>query len=894
MLDKIIVKGARENNLKNVSFEFPKNKFVVFTGLSGSGKSSMAFDTLFAEGQRRYMESLSSYARQFLGNMKRPEVDMIEGLSPSIAINQKAISHNPRSTVGTVTEIYDYLRLLFARVGHPHCPNCGREVMPQTSKQMVTQIINTLKQEVSNAPYRFLVLAPMVRNKSGDFRGLVENLRKQGFKWLKIDNKIIDLYTDFGIVKTNKHDIDAVCDRVSVSKASLKNTDNLYSRLIDDVELALKFSNGQVIISRIDDPGFDFPENPKEFTDTLYSENFACSVCNLSLPPIEPHLFSFNSPQGACPECKGLGSKYQIDRTKFPEWRAKMLESRYFNAPSEGVREELEQYMIKESCPLCHSSRLNRDALSVTILGQNIYQICQLSIENLFKWVNELSKNLDSDQEKEVLVSIQREIHSRLEFLLAVGLDYLSLEREAGTLSSGESQRIRLASQIGTGLTGVLYILDEPTIGLHSRDNDRLIGTLRKLKDLGNSVVIVEHDEDVIKSADYIVDFGPYAGKGGGGIVAQGSLADIEQSSKSITGQYLSGKLAINPPAVQNNIFGQRIKITGARQWNLKNITVDFPLNKLISVTGVSGSGKSTLVHDTLYGGVRKATLGTYYGTIGEYDKIEGTENLSDVLLVDQSPIGRTPRSNPATYTKLFDDIRKLLAQTNESKIRGFNAGRFSFNTKGGRCEACEGQGQIKIEMQFLPDIYVTCDQCHGTRFKDETLEVTYKNKNIAEILKMTFDEAAEFFKNIHSISHKINTIQEVGLGYLELGQSSNTLSGGESQRLKISRELVKRFNGKILYILDEPTTGLHFYDVDRLIKVLRRLVDMGNTVVVIEHNLDVIKNSDWVIDLGPEGGDKGGEVVAVGTPDDIAKVARSYTGQYLKKLFYDQSKKSS
>ena len=899
MLDKIIVKGARENNLKDVSFEFPKNKFVVFTGVSGSGKSSMAFDTLFAEGQRRYMESLSSYARQFLGNMKRPEVDMIEGLSPSIAINQKAISHNPRSTVGTVTEIYDYLRLLFARVGHPHCPNCGREVMPQTSKQMVTQIINTLKQEVTSAPYRFLVLAPLVRNKAGDFRGLVDNLRKQGFKWLKIDNKILDLYADFGIAKTNKHDIDAVCDRVSVSKETLKNIDNLYGRLIDDVELALKYSNGQVIISRIDDPGFDFPENPKNFSDTLYSENFACPICNLSLPPIELHLFSFNSPAGACSECKGLGSKYQIDRNKFPEWKAKMLEARYFNAPSEGVREELEQYMIKESCPLCHSSRLNRDALSVTILGQNIYQICQLSIENLFTWVTDLLKKLDSNQEKEVLESIQREIHSRLEFLLAVGLDYLSLEREAGTLSSGESQRIRLASQIGTGLTGVLYILDEPTIGLHSRDNDRLIGTLRKLKDLGNSVVIVEHDEDVIKSADYIVDFGPYAGKSGGNIVAQGSLADIAQSSKSITGQYLSGKLTVNSVETHHDaslplINNQRIKITGARQWNLKNINVDFPLNKLISVTGVSGSGKSTLVHDTLYGGVRKATLGAYYGTIGEYDKIEGAENLSDVLLVDQSPIGRTPRSNPATYTKLFDDIRKLLAQTTEAKIRGFNAGRFSFNTKGGRCEACEGQGQKKIEMQFLPDIYVTCDQCHGTRFKDETLEVTYKDKNIAEILKMTFDEAADFFKNIHSISHKINTIQEVGLGYLELGQSSNTLSGGESQRLKISRELVKRFNGQILYILDEPTTGLHFYDVDRLIKVLRRLVDKGNTVVVIEHNLDVIKNSDWVIDLGPEGGDKGGEVVAVGTPEDIAKVPRSYTGQYLKKNFYDQFKKSS
>lgn len=897
MLDKIIVKGARENNLKDVSFEFPKNKFVVFTGVSGSGKSSMAFDTLFAEGQRRYMESLSSYARQFLGNMKRPEVDMIEGLSPSIAINQKAISHNPRSTVGTVTEIYDYLRLLFARVGHPHCPNCGREVMPQTSKQMVTQIINTLKQEVTSAPYRFLVLAPMVRNKAGDFHGLVENLRKQGFKWLKIDNKILDLYADFGIAKTNKHDIDAVCDRVSVSKASLKNIDNLYSRLIDDVELALKFSNGQVIISRIDDPGFDFPENPKEFKDTLYSENFACPVCNLSLPPIEPHLFSFNSPQGACPECKGLGSKYQIDRSKFPEWKAKMLESRYFNSPSEGIREELEQYMIKESCPLCHSSRLNRDALSVTILGQNIYQICQLSIENLFTWVTDLSEKLDSNQEKEVLESIQREIHSRLEFLLAVGLDYLSLEREAGTLSSGESQRIRLASQIGTGLTGVLYILDEPTIGLHSRDNDRLIGTLRKLKDLGNSVVIVEHDEDVIKSADYIVDFGPYAGKSGGEIVAQGSLEDIKKNKNSITGQYLSGKRVIESSSEQTKLVIQNsklISISGARQWNLKNINVDFPLNKLVSVTGVSGSGKSTLVHDTLYGGVRKATLGAYYGTIGEYDKIEGAENLSDVLLVDQSPIGRTPRSNPATYTKLFDDIRKLLSQTTEAKIRGFNAGRFSFNTKGGRCEACEGQGQKKIEMQFLPDIYVTCDQCHGTRFKDETLEVIYKDKNIAEILKMTFDEAADFFKNIHSISHKINTIQEVGLGYLELGQSSNTLSGGESQRLKISRELVKRFKGQILYILDEPTTGLHFYDVDRLIKVLRRLVDMGNTVVVIEHNLDVIKNSDWVIDLGPEGGDKGGEVVAVGTPEDIAKVSRSYTGQYLKKNFYDQPKKSS
>jgi len=885
VLDKIIVKGAEENNLKKVSFDFPKNKFVVFTGVSGSGKSSMAFDTLFAEGQRRYVESLSSYARQFLGNMKRPQVDLIEGLSPSIAINQKAISHNPRSTVGTVTEIYDYLRLLFARIGHPHCPSCGREVIPQTSKQIVNQIISTLKQEISNTPYRFLILAPLVRNKTGDFHGLVENLRKQGYKWLKVDNQIIDLYTDFGIVKSNKHNIDAVCDRISVDKKSLKNTDSLYSRLIDDVEMALKLSNGQVIMAKIDDPGFDFPQNPKNIKETLFSENFACPLCNLSLPPIEPRLFSFNSPQGACPECKGLGSKFQIDRSKFPEWKARMLESRYFNSPSEGVREELERFMIKESCPLCHGRRLNNDALSVTILEQNISQVCQLSIANLFKWIKTLPNILESAQEKEILKSINQEIFSRLEFLLAVGLDYLSLEREAGTLSSGESQRIRLASQIGTGLTGVLYILDEPTIGLHSRDNNRLIATLQKLKDLGNTIVVVEHDKDVIESADYIVDFGIYAGKQGGEVVAKGSLKDIIKSKQSITGQYLSGKKVVTSTPALDNIINKKIKITGCRQWNLKNINVDFPINKLIAVTGVSGSGKSTLVHDTLYGGIRKATLGAYYGTIGEYDKIEGVESINDVLLVDQSPIGRTSRSNPATYTKLFDDIRKLLSQTTEAKIRGFNAGRFSFNTKGGRCEACQGQGQIKIEMQFLADIYVTCDQCHGTRFKDETLEVTYKEKNVAEILKLTFDEAADFFKNISSIRRKINTIQEVGLGYLQLGQSSNSLSGGESQRLKISRELVKKLNGKILYILDEPTTGLHFYDVDKLIKVLRKLVDMGNTVVTIEHNLDVIKNSDWVIDMGPEGGDQGGEVVAMGTPEDIAKVPHSYTGQYLKEL---------
>lgn len=888
MLDKIIVKGAKENNLKNVSFEFPKNKMVVFTGVSGSGKSSMAFDTLFAEGQRRYVESLSSYARQFLGNMKRPEVDLIDGLSPSIAINQKAISHNPRSTVGTVTEIYDYLRLLFARVGHPHCPICGQEVSPQTDKQIVNQIIENSKNNIKGSSlYRFIVLAPLIRDKKGDFKGLTDNLKKQGYKWVRVDNQIIDLYTDFGIAKTNKHNIDVVIDRVSISKDNLKAPKPIIDRLTDDIQQAMKLTNGLVIISQVNDIAFENVQAIKDFIDTLYSENFACPNCNISLPEIEPRLFSFNSPQGACPECKGLGLKYQIDRSKFPEWRARMMESRYVTSGSDIVREELEKFMIKTECQTCHGSRLNPDALSVHILDNNIYQITKFPIEKLNQWLNELKTKLSSDKEKEIFDPIKQELSARMEFLLAVGLDYLSLDREAGTLSSGESQRIRLASQIGTGLTGVLYILDEPTIGLHSRDNDRLITTLQKLKNIGNSVVVVEHDEDVIKNADYIVDFGPYAGKKGGEIVAQGSLQDIKNNKNSITGKYLSKKLKIES---NKNVLSDKLKsdklisIKGCCQWNLKNVDVDFPLNRLICVTGVSGSGKSTLVHDTLYGGVRKNILGSYYGIIGEYDNITGTENITDVLLVDQSPIGRTPRSNPSTYTKVFDEIRSLLAQTIEAQIRGFSPSRFSFNVKEGRCPVCEGQGQIKIEMQFLPDLYVTCEECHGSRFKEETLEVEYKGKNIAEILAMTIDEAVEFFKNNTKLKRMLSTIQEVGLGYLELGQSSNTLSGGESQRLKISRELVKRGKGKILYVLDEPTTGLHFYDVDRLIKVLRQLVTNGNTVVVIEHNLDMIKNADWIIDMGPEGGDKGGELVVAGTIKDVINCSRSYTGQYLKK----------
>lgn len=888
MITKITVKGARENNLKNVSFEIPKDRFTVFTGVSGSGKSSMAFDTLFAEGQRRYVESLSSYARQFLGNLKRPDVDLIEGLSPSVAINQKAISHNPRSTVGTVTEIYDYLRLLFARIGHPHCPNCHREVSPQTSKQIVSQIINHAKSQISGVTtLRFLVLVPLVRHKSGEFSGLLDNLKKQGYKWIRVDNKIVDLYSDFGIAKTNKHDIDAVCDRVSLNKETLKNESEISSRLTDGVEQAMKLSNGLCIISQVNDISFEFPASPSDLVDTLYSENFACPNCNISLPSIEPRLFSFNSPQGACPECKGLGSKLQIDRSKFPEWKAKYLESKYFSSTSETIREELEKLMIKEECSSCQGSRLNQEALSVHIDNLNIYQVCQKPIEELALWTKSLVNHLSRDKDREVLDPINREIGSRLEFLLAVGLDYLSLDREAGTLSSGESQRIRLASQIGTGLTGVLYILDEPTIGLHSRDNDRLILTLKKLQETGNTVVVVEHDEEVIRSADHIVDFGVYAGANGGEVVAQGDLQDILSNKKSLTGQYLSGRKVIEShlsPVLDKLKPNKRISVVGARQWNLKNVSVDFPLNKLISVTGVSGSGKSTLVHDTLYGGVRKATLGSYYGTIGKYDSITGAENINDVLLVDQSPIGKTPRSNPATYTKVFDDIRNLMARTTEAQIRGYNSGRFSFNTKGGRCEVCQGQGTIKVEMQFLADVYVTCDECHGTRFKEETLEVQYKEKSISEILDLTFDEAAIFFKNISSISRKIATIQEVGLGYLKLGQPSNTLSGGESQRLKISRELVKKLDGRILYILDEPTTGLHFYDIDKLIKVLRRLVDMGNTVVVIEHNLDVIKNSDWIIDMGPEGGHRGGEVVVQGSIEDVINCSKSYTGRYLKK----------
>ncbi len=878
MLNSIKVKGARENNLKNVSFEFPKNKLTVFTGVSGSGKSSMAFDTLFAEGQRRYVESLSSYARQFLGNMKRPDVDLIEGLSPSIAINQKAISHNPRSTVGTVTEIYDYLRLLYARVGHPHCPKCGRIVKPQTSKQIVDKILEIASQNIIGSSFfEFRLLSPVVVNKKGDFKGLIENLRKQGYKYARIDGKIIDLYQDFLIFKQNKHNIEAQIDKVSIDKKILREHKNIYSRLIDSVEQGLKLSNGLVVIAS--------EAKQSRWNETLFSENLACPICNISLPDLEPRMFSFNAPQGACRQCKGLGKIFQIDTTKVPAWKVNYLQEKYFNTQSEWVRGELDKIIKKNICPSCHGSRLSPDALSVTIDDKNIYQVCSLPIEKFDFWLSNL--NFELEKEKEVFNSIYKELKTRIEFLLAVGLDYLSLEREAGTLSSGESQRIRLASQIGTGLTGVLYILDEPTIGLHSRDNDRLIKTLKKLRDLGNTVVVVEHDEDVIKSADHIIDFGLYAGKHGGEIIAQGTLDEIKKNQKSITGKYLKNNKLLSPFQAENPEGRGVLTLHHCSQFNLKDVTATFPLNNLICVTGVSGSGKSTLVHDTLYGGVCKEILGSYFGEIGKYEKIIGAENLKNILLVDQSPIGRTPRSNPATYTKLMDDIRKLMAKTIEAQVRGFNEGKFSFNMKGGRCDFCEGQGVNKIEMQFLSDVYVTCEQCHGTRYKDEVLEVEYKGKNIAQILKLTVEEAIDFFANINSIKRKLETIAEVGLGYLELGQASNTLSGGESQRLKISRELVKTTKEHTLYILDEPTTGLHSYDVEKLIKVLRKLVDNGNTVVVIEHNLDVITSSDWVIDLGPEGGDRGGEILYQGPIDGLLKCQRSYTGEYLKKHSY-------
>ncbi|MAG59406.1 excinuclease ABC subunit A [Candidatus Woesebacteria bacterium] len=971
--DVIQVKGAREHNLKDIDVEIPKNKLVVFTGISGSGKSSLAFDTIYAEGQRRYVESLSAYARQFLGIMNKPDVDTIEGLSPAISIEQKTTSHNPRSTVGTVTEIYDYLRLLYARIGHPHCPVCGREISQQSSQQITDLILQLVKDTAKKLRVaRFLILAPVIRDRKGEFSSLFQNLRAKGFTRARIDGRIYDLAEELVLIKTNKHNIDVVIDRISIETSQLKGQvaeDNLRSRINDSVEQALSLSDGLVIASQVKDPGFSIPDSPVKLEDHLFSEHFSCPVDNISLPEIEPRSFSFNSPHGACPECVGLGTLMKVDPEKIinprltlaeggvlplanifekDTWYSRLLEAvakeldfgihkplgelnnkqlkellfgtgkeiyqvygenrfgkrtsifekfpgvvselerRYFQTESEFVRHVIGKYMVQQTCSECSGSRLKPEALSVTIDGKSIVDFTKTQISAALEFAECLGGNKTplTPREQEIARLILRELSSRLSFLVSVGLDYLTLDRSAQTLAGGEVQRIRLASQIGSGLTGVLYVLDEPTIGLHQRDNKRLIDTLQKLRDLGNTVVVVEHDREMMESADWILDFGPGAGKHGGAIVSQGTFSSLKNDKKSLTGVYLSGKKSLFVGGGKRNVQSKNILTLGsASQNNLKDVSVKFPLGKLVCITGVSGSGKSTLLVDTLHPALRAALGGMSAQKEAQYKKLDGFEEISRISLIDQSPIGRTPRSNPVTYTGVFGDIRSLFAQSAESRVRGYKLGRFSFNVKGGRCEACEGQGVNKIEMQFLSDVYVTCEICGGSRYNRETLEVEWHGKNIADVLKMTVEEAREFFANIPAISDKLDTLLSVGLDYIELGQSAPTLSGGEAQRIKLSSELRKRSGSSTFYILDEPTTGLHFSDLEKLIGVFRQLVAMGNTVVVIEHNLDVIKNADWIIDLGPEGGDKGGKVIAKGTPRNVAKIKSSYTGQFLKQI---------
>jgi excinuclease ABC subunit A len=1018
--DTIVIKGARENNLKNVDVEIPKNKLVVFTGLSGSGKSSLAFDTIYAEGQRRYVESLSSYARQFLGVMDKPDVDYIEGLSPAISIDQKAASHNPRSTVGTTTEIYDYLRLLFARIGHPHCPVCGREIQHMSIDQIVDSTFRLGQELMSKNPQlvqrglRFLILSPVVKERKGEFSNLFIDLRKKGFARARIDGKIRDLQDDFHLIKTNKHSIDAVVDRIVIAddilKAFKKNAErkqngsdkivlegedliefeilqSMRTRLSQSIEQALKLSEGTVVVSDVQDDDINFPQDPEKMEDHLFSERFACPFDNISLPEIEPRSFSFNSPQGACPNCAGLGTELKIDselvinpslsiseggilpwnRLSSQEtWFARIIAEvatvkgfsiksplkslskesleiilygtgeetfyvkgenrqgrqtgfettfegvipnllrRYKETESDYVRGEIEKYMRTEQCPICKGKRLKPEALSVTISEDSIYDVTNKSIKNALNWIHEASKGAElSDRESIIAKPILKEIINRLQFLIDVGLDYLTLNRTSATLAGGESQRIRLASQIGSGLTGVLYVLDEPSIGLHQRDNTKLISTLKRLRDLGNSVIVVEHDEETMEESDYILDFGPGAGEHGGKIISHGTPAHIKADKKSATGLYLSGKKIVEVDKnfsvkeimdteirrrkkVNESI--QELKVLGARENNLKDVDVAFPLGKFVCVTGVSGSGKSTLVHDILY----RSLSSRFYQSKdkpGQHDDIVGVEALDKVIMIDQSPIGRTPRSNPATYTGAFTYIRELFAKTTEAQVRGYEPGRFSFNVKGGRCEVCQGDGVIKIEMQFLPDVYVNCDACEGKRYNREALEVHYRGKNIYEVLNMTVEEALDFFSSIPALRNKLETLFDVGLGYIRLGQPATQLSGGEAQRIKLASELSRRPTGHTMYILDEPTTGLHFADISRLLSILRRLVNHGNTVLVIEHNLDVIKNADWLIDLGPEGGDGGGKVIAEGTPEEIAEMKQSYTGKYLKRVFEREKK---
>ncbi len=938
MNDKIIIKGAKEHNLKNINLEIPRDKLVVVTGLSGSGKSSLAFDTLYAEGQRRYVESLSSYARQFLGLMEKPDVESIEGLSPAISIDQKTTSKNPRSTVGTVTEIYDYIRLLYARIGVPYCPICGKKI----EKQSIDQIVdNIMKLEEGT---RIQILAPVVRARKGEYTKLLQDLLKEGFVRAKIDGEVVELSDDIQIDRKKKHNIDLIVDRLVVKP-------EIRSRLTESVEIALKHANN---IVTVDIPGKG---------ETLYSQNYACPDCEFSFPELTPRMFSFNNPQGACPECTGIGYLMKMDEDliipdknktlydgvkafgsstmKKGETMAKMyfetigkhygvdikvpikklprefldkilygtgdecidfehespfgvrkfsapfegviptLERRHNETKSQGMREFYEMYMSESECHVCHGARLRKEILSVKVGDKNINELTDMPINKIRDYLNSLTL---TNQERLIGEQIFKEIDKRLNFLIDVGLEYLTLSRSAGTLSGGESQRIRLATQIGSGLTGVLYILDEPSIGLHQRDNDKLLATLKKLRDLGNTLLVVEHDEDTMYAADQIIDIGPGAGVHGGNVMAQGTAEEIKQVEDSITGQYLSGRKRIPVPKKRRKtVKGKAIEVKGAVEHNLKNISVKFPLGVFNCVTGVSGSGKSTLVNEILYKTIAKELNGANEKP-GKCKEVSGLNNIDKIINIDQSPIGRTPRSNPATYTGVFDTIRDIFANTNEAKLRGYQKGRFSFNVQGGRCEACNGDGLIKIEMHFLPDIYVPCEVCKGKRYNHETLEVKYKGKTIADVLNMTVEEALEFFSNIPKIKQKMQTLYDVGLGYIKLGQPSTTLSGGEAQRVKLATELSKRATGKTLYILDEPTTGLHIADVHRLVDILQRLVDTGNTIIVIEHNLDLIKTADYIIDLGPEGGDGGGEVVAVGTPEQICKNDRSYTGKFLKK----------
>ena len=962
--DIIRVVGAREHNLKNISIDIPRDKLVVITGLSGSGKSSLAFDTIFAEGQRRYVESLSAYARQFLGQMNKPDVDYIEGLSPAVSIDQKATSHNPRSTVGTVTEIYDYLRLLFARIGIPHCPICGKEVVKQSVQEMVDAVA------ALPADAKFLVLAPVVRGRKGTYQAVFEEIRKAGFVRARVDGEVLSLEDDITLDRYKIHDIEAVVDRLVIRKGETEEERNAFlSRLSDSIETALKVGEGYLVIQIVskDDPH-----------DLFFSEHLACSEHGVSLPEIEPRSFSFNTPHGACPVCQGLGVKQEIDidllipdrelslrdgAIAASEWNGpreeggyywQMLEAaakaykidvdkpvgelseekinvilygtkgkevrmnfsredrtyevdsafegvipnlmrRFKETQSDYVRNKIGTFMSDKPCPECKGARLRKESLAVTVDDVNILEVTMWPVIRTLEWINRLASESSPLSNKEKIISdrILKEIKDRLGFLVDVGLNYLTLQRSAATLSGGEAQRIRLATQIGSRLMGVLYVLDEPSIGLHPRDNNRLLKTLMELRDIGNTVLIVEHDEETIRSADWIIDLGPGAGEHGGELVAEGTVKDILADPKSLTGAYLSRKMVVPLPEKRREGNGHALKVVGARQNNLKNIDVKIPLGKLVCITGVSGSGKSTLMVDILYNALARK-LNRALTSAGDHDRIEGIDNLDKVINIDQSPIGRTPRSNPGTYTGVFDEIRNLFAELPESKMRGYRAGRFSFNVKGGRCEACSGNGQIRIEMQFLPDVFVPCEICHGSRFNRETLQVKYKGKNIADVMDMTIDTAMEFFSNIPRIVSKLKTLQDVGLGYIRIGQPATTLSGGEAQRVKLSRELSRRATGKTLYVLDEPSVGLHAADVHRLIEVLQTLVETGNSVLIIEHNLDIIKVADYIIDMGPEGGDLGGEIVATGTPEEICASAHSYTGKALKEYmrdFYSQDK---